>query len=133
MIVVDASAVIEVLLRTASASVIEARLFHPGQSLHAPHLIDVEVTHALRRLALRGEIDDTRGRDALADLADMPIRRYPHALLLATAWSLRSNVTAYDAMYVALAEALGAPLLTRDQRLATTAGRFVTVEAVQDL
>lgn len=118
MIVVDASAVIEVLLRTPTAAAVEARLFAIGPSLHAPHLIDVEVAQVLRRFAAAGDIDDARGRIALADLVDFPLRRYPHDALLPRIWDLRNNVTAYDAAYVALAEALDATLLTRDRRLA---------------
>ena len=119
MIVIDASALLEVLLRTPSAQAVETRLFEePRQTLHAPHLLDVEVAQVLRRYATMGEIDDHRGTEALADLADFPIRRYPHDFLLTRVWTLRNNFTAYDAVYVALAEALNARLLTRDQRLA---------------
>ena len=128
MIVVDASAVIEVLLRTAAAVVVESRMFTPGETLHAPHLIDVEVAQVLRRCALAGDIDDGRGRAALADLADLPLRRYPHDFLLPCTWELRQNLTAHDAVYVALAEALGAPLLTCDRRLAAAATRHAGIE-----
>lgn len=129
MIVVDASALLEVLLRTRSAQTVETRLFdEPRQTLHAPHLLDVEVAQVLRRYAAMGEIDEQRGAEALADLADFPIRRYPHDFLLTRVWNLRSNFTAYDAVYVALAEALGARLLTRDQRLATAVRRHVDIE-----
>ena len=117
MIVVDASALLEVLLRTTAAPAIEARLFAPGQTLHAPHLLDVETAQIIRRYAASGDIDAERGRLALIDLADFPLRRYPHAILLPRIWTLRNNVTAYDATYIALAEALDAPLLTRDARL----------------
>ena len=130
MIVVDASALVEVLLGTPAAQAIEARLFRIHETLHAPHLIDVEVTHVLRRLAMRGKIDDARGREAIRDLAVMPLRRYPHGWLVATAWRLRANVTAYDAMYVGLADALAAPLLTRDGKLAAAAGSLVAVEVL---
>ena len=128
MIVVDASAVLEVLLRTAAASAVEGRIFADGETLHAPHLIDVEVAQVIRRYAAHGDIDADRGRAALADLSDMPIRRYPHDLLLPRIWDLRNNLTAYDASYVALAEALDAPLLTRDQRLAAAAGHRARIE-----
>jgi predicted nucleic acid-binding protein len=128
MIVVDASALLEVLLRTPEAETVEARLFEEGQTLHAPHLLDVEVAQVLRRYAITGEIDAKRGSEALADLADFPIRRYQHGFLLKRAWTLRNNFTAYDAVYVALAEALKARLLTRDQRLATEVGRHVDIE-----
>jgi predicted nucleic acid-binding protein len=130
MIVVDASALIEVLLRTPAAIAVEKRLFEPGRTLHAPHLLDVEVAQVVRRYAAKGEIDGERGRTALADLADFPLRRYPHDFLLPRVWDLRSNLTAYDAVYVALAEALDAPLLTRDHRLAAAAGHHARVELV---
>ncbi len=130
MIVVDASAVLEVLLRTPAATAVEKRLFDPSQTLHAPHLLDVEVAQVVRRYAASGEIDDERGRAVLADLADLPLRRYPHDFLLPRVWDLRNNLTAYDAVYVALAEALGAPLLTRDKRLAAAPGHHARVELV---
>lgn len=130
MIVVDASAALEVLLRTPAAKAVEERLFDPAQTLHAPHLIDVEVAQVLRRYAASGEADAERCRVALADLADLPLTRYPHDILLQRAWELRGNLTAYDAVYVALAEALDAPLLTRDQRLANAPGHRARIEVV---
>ena len=130
MIVVDASALLEVLLRTSAAKVVEDRLFAPRQTLHAPHLLDVEVAQVIRRYAANGDIDGQRGRIALADLADLPLRRYPHDFLLPRIWELRNNLTACDAAYVALAEALDARLLTRDRRLATAAGHRARVELV---
>ena len=128
MIVVDASALLEVLLRTEAADAVEARLFVPGQTLHVPHLIDVEIAQVVRRYAAGGEIDAERGRAALADLADLPLRRYPHDLLLPRVWDFRHNLSAYDAVYVALAEALDAPLLTRDRRLAAAADGTAKIE-----
>jgi predicted nucleic acid-binding protein len=128
VIVIDASALLEVLLRTPAAAAAEKRLFQAGQTLHAPHLLDVEVAQVVRRYAMNGEIDGERGRAALVDLADFPLRRYPHDFLLPRVWELRNNLTAYDAVYVALAEALNAPLLTRDQRLANTAGHHAQIE-----
>ena len=128
MIVVDASALVEMLLPTAAGEAVSARLFDSGDSLAAPHLIDVEAAQVFRRYAHAGEIDGRRGREAMADLADMPIRRYPHEVLLPRVWDLRHNVTAYDAVYVALAEALDAPLVTRDRRLAGSAGHGVEIE-----
>ena len=130
MIVVDASALLEALLRTSAAKAVEDRLFAPRQTLHAPHLLDVEVAQVIRRYAANGEIDGERGRMALADLADLPLRRYPHDFLLPRIWDLRSNLTAYDAAYVALAEALDAPLLTRDRRLAATTCHHAQIELV---
>lgn len=128
MIVVDASALIEVLLRTPAARALEDRLFAPEQTLHAPHLIDIEIAQVIRRYERGGEIDAERGRAALADLADMPLRRYPHDLLLPRMWELRHVLSAYDAAYIALAEALDAPVLTRDRRLAAAAGHHGQVE-----
>ena len=130
MIVVDASAVLETLLRTPAAAAVEGRLFDSRQTLHAPHLIDIEVAQVVRRYAAAGELDAERGREALADLADFPLLRYPHDLLLQRIWELRNNLTAYDAAYVALAEVLGAPLLTRDRRLAAAPGHPAKVELV---
>ena len=130
MIVIDASALLEALLRTSAAKAVEDRLFAPRQTLHAPHLLDVEVAQVIRRYAAKGEIDTERGRMALADLADFPLRRYPHDFLLPRIWDLRNNLTAYDAAYVALAEVLDAPLLTRDRRLATAAGQRAQIELV---
>jgi len=130
VIVVDASALLEALLRTPAAKSVEERLFAPRQTLHAPHLLDVEIAQVIRRYAARGEIDGERGRAALADLADFRLQRYPHDFLLPRIWDLRNNLTAYDAAYVALAEALDAPLLTRDRRLAGAAGHRARIELV---
>lgn len=130
MIVVDASALLEVLLRGPAAYAIERRLFEPPRTLHAPHLLDCEVAQVLRRYASAGEIAPARGREALLDLADFPLSRYPHDFLLPRIWELRHNLTAYDAVYVALAEVLDAPLLTRDRRLADAAGHRAQVEFV---
>jgi len=130
VIVVDASALLEALLRTPAAEAVEDRLFAPGQTLHAPHLLDVEIAHVIRRYAASGDINSERGRTALGDLADFPLVRYPHDFLLPRVWELRNNLTAYDAVYVALAEALDAPLLTRDRRLATAAGHRAEIALV---
>jgi len=93
--VVDASAVLEALLRTPAAAAVERRLFAPSQTLHAPHLIDVEVAQVVRRYAANGEIDAERGRMALADLADFPLHRYPHdsprTMLSTSPWPKRST------------------------------------------
>ena len=126
--VVDASAVLEVLLRTPAAAALEKKLFAPGETLHAPQLIDLEVAQVLRRYASAGEIASERGRLALADFADFPIQRYPHTILLPRVWELRANLTAYDAAYVALAEALDTSLLTRDRRLAAACGHHARIE-----
>lgn len=130
MIVVDASAVLELLLNTPGAERISERVLADGESLHVPHLLDLEVAQVLRRYALAGEFKPMRGRQALEDLKDLPLNRYPHDLFLHRIWELRNNVTAYDAAYLALAEALEATLITRDSRLASAAGHRVSVELV---
>lgn len=128
MIVLDASALLEVLLQTPAGKTVERRIFSPNETLHAPHLIDIEVTQVLRRYAALGEIEPHRAQQALEDLTDMPLTRYPHQLFLSRIWSLRDNVTAYDAAYVALAESLPATLLTRDRRLANAPGHGASIE-----
>ena len=130
MIVVDASALLELLLNTPSGPLVARRLFAENETLHAPHLLDVEVAQVLRRYALSGELNPTRGRQALEDLADFPITRYPHDLLLSRIWELRHNITAYDAAYIALAEALAVPLLTRDAGLASATGHRAHIELI---
>ena len=128
MIVVDASALLEVLLRTPTAKAVEDRLFAPRQTLHAPHLLDVEVAQVIRRYAASGEIRRrARSHGARRPGGPSPAR-YPHDFLLPRIWDLRSNLTAYDAAYVALAEALDTPLLTRDNRLAAAAGHHAQIE-----
>ena len=130
MIVVDASTIIETLLRTPAAETVEERLFRARETLHVPHLLDVEVAQVIRRYAAIGEIDQERGRAALTDLGDLPLRRYAHEFLLPRVWDLRNNLTVYDAVYIALAEALDAPLVTRDRRLAAAAGHHAQIEIV---
>jgi predicted nucleic acid-binding protein len=118
LIVVDASAAIELLLRTPAGALVAERLFDPVESLHAPELIDLEVAQALRRLERADLVDSARAEEALRDFADLALERYSHRLLLPRAWELRANLTIYDAAYVALAELLDAPLLTGDTALA---------------
>lgn len=130
MIVVDASAVIEVLLNTSSGARVAARLFGERETLHAPHLLDVEVAQVMRRYARTGQMDTVRGFQALQDLDDFPVTRYAHQPLLARIWQLRDNVTAYDAAYIALAEALAAPLLTRDAKLASFRDHDTRIELI---
>jgi predicted nucleic acid-binding protein len=128
VIVLDASAAIEWLLQTRVGQGIEARLFGEGETLHAPYLLDVEVAQVLRRFAAAGRITSERGLEALDDLTDLAAVRYPHQMLLPRTWELRHNLTAYDAIYIALAEALGAVLVTCDARLAEAPGHQARVE-----
>jgi predicted nucleic acid-binding protein len=130
VIVADASALFDVLRRRPTAAPITARLLDSGLALHVPHLIDMEVAHVVRRHAADGDIAPNRGHQMLADLVDLPLLRHPHDWLLPRVWELRHNLTAYDAVYVALAEALDAPLVTRDVRLAAAPGHCAKVEVM---
>jgi predicted nucleic acid-binding protein len=126
VIVPDASVILELLLQTPDADRVERRLLGKDESLHAPELLDVEVAQVLRRYEARGELTARRGREALEVLSQFPLRRYSHTTLLPRVWALRAKLTAYDAVYVALAEGLGATLLTRDRRLKSAPHRAVT-------
>lgn len=128
--VIDASAILELLLNTSAAPLIAERVFAERETLHAPHLLDVEAAQVLRRFAASGQIDATRGLQALRDLSEFPIWRYPHDLFLGRIWELRNSLTAYDAVYIALAEALPAPLITRDRKLASSPGHRARIEVV---
>lgn len=128
MIVLDASVVMELLLRTTRGNAANDRLRAGRFTLHAPHLLDLEVASGLRRLTAGGALDEKRGSEGLVDLAAMPIHRYPHDFMLTRVWELRGNLTAYDAAYVALAEALRAPLLTCDGRMAKASGHRARIE-----
>ena len=130
MIVVDASALLEFLLQTSLGIRVEGRLFRDQDEFHSPHLADVEVTQGLRRLVRTGEVSPARAAEALADLADFDLHRHPHLDLLGRAWKLRDNITAYDAMYVALAEAMDAPVVTCDGPLAKAPGHRARIEVV---
>lgn len=130
MIVIDASAIIELLLRTPRATQVAARLAAPGDTIHAPHLIDLEVASALRSMEARKLLTTADATKAVGDLLAIPLMRYPHDALLARTWALRGNLTAYDAAYVALAERLAAPLVTCDAQLAAAPGLRVTIELI---
>jgi predicted nucleic acid-binding protein len=130
VIVVDASALLEFLLQTSLGARVEARLFREDDDLHAPHLVDVEITQGLRRLVRTGEVSAGRADHAIADLADLDLHRHPHLDLLGRAWKLRDNISAYDAMYVALAEAIEAPMVTCDGPLAKAPGHRARIEVI---
>ena len=131
MIVVDASVMVEVLLGTPTGAVGRDRLLGAAETVHTPHLMDPEVAQALRRHAWEGRISDRRGARALADLRLFPMARYGHDVLLARVWELRHNLSAYDACYVALAEALDAPLATCDVALARASGHRARIELIR--
>jgi predicted nucleic acid-binding protein len=128
VIVLDASAAVEWLLQTSTGLQIEKRIYSRNESLHSPHLLDVEVAHVLRRFVLVGRISARRGEEALRDLHALRITRYAHDVLLVRIWQHRQNLSAYDAAYVALAEDLGAPLITRDKRLSLASGHGARIE-----
>jgi predicted nucleic acid-binding protein len=130
MPVVDASALVGYLAGGEHADVVRARLLGHVESLWAPHLIDAEVGHVLRRAVRVGELQATTARAALEDLADLPMRRAAHVGLLGRAWALRRNVSFYDALYVALAEVLDLPLVTLDGRLAGAPGVRAEIEVL---
>ncbi len=127
MLVVDTSAVLEALAARDPAPGLVERLAGDGD-LHGPHLIDTEVLHALRRMTMNGAISDERAADARSDFAELALVRYPHQPLSDRIWALRHNLTAYDATFVALAETIGAPLITCDARLASAPGHTADVE-----
>ena len=131
MIVLDASALVELLLGTKSGRAIAARIADPSLGLHVPHVADVEVTQALRRFVRTGELDAAAGTSALEDLRALDLERHPHEPLLGRVWALRDGLNAYDAVYVALAEALDTVLLTCDARLAHAPGLSRRVELIR--
>jgi predicted nucleic acid-binding protein len=130
MIVVDASALLELLLQTSLGARVEARLFRDDDDLHAPHLLDVETVQGLRRLVRTGEVSSGRADEAIADLTDLDLQRHAHVDLLGRAWKLRDNISAYDAMYVVLAEAIEAPVVTCDTRLSMASGHRAQIEVI---
>ena len=127
MLVVDTSAVVAALVARPPNQALVDRLRVDGD-LHAPHLLDVELLHALRRLVLAGQLSEDRAADVRTDFADLTVVRYGHTALADRVWELRHNLTAYDATFVALAEALDAPLVTCDARLARAPGSSAVVE-----
>lgn len=128
MIVLDASAIIDWLLQTPAGQRIEQRIYAHHDTLHSVHLLDVEFVQVLRRLVRAGTLGPKRAEQAIEDMAALRITRYAPVLLIQRIWRLRQNLSAYDAAYVALAEKLQAPLITRDQRIAAAPGHQVSVE-----
>ena len=130
MIVLDASALVELLLNTAAGRTIATRIADPSLGVHVPHLADIEVTQALRRYASEGDLEAVEAATALEDLRSLDLQRHAHEPLLDRVWALRKNLSAYDAVYVALAEVLDTVLLTCDARLARAPGTARRVELV---
>ena len=129
--VVDSSAVLDMVLAAPRAEVLRDRLFSGDVIWHAPHFVDLEVLSILRKTLLSGEMDEERAARAVHVFATFPIERHAHDSYIARIWALRRNFTSYDASYVALAEALSAPLITSDAPLARAAAKFVDVELVR--
>ncbi len=128
MIVLDASATVDWLPQTSAGQRIEHRIYSAKESLHAPHLLDIEVAQVLRRLVREGALPARRADEAVQDLLDLRLTRYPHFALLPRIWQLRHNLSAYDAAYVGLAEKLRASLITCDKRLAAAPGHGAIME-----
>lgn len=130
MIVLDASAAIEWLLLTPEGQKVEKRIYSHSESLHAPHILDLEIGQVLRRLVRDAVISASRADRAIQDVADLRLTRYSHLILLPRIWQLRHNLTAYDAAYVSLAETLQAPLVTFDARLRSSSGHSAQIEVL---
>jgi predicted nucleic acid-binding protein len=129
VIVVDASVVVQTLLRLPGADAVEARLL-AAQSVHAPHHMELEVLQTIRRVEHRGEIAEASGKAAVGALKNFRVNLHDNGDLLLRVWALRRNLTCYDAAYVALAEFLDAPLLTRDRRLAAAPSHSARIEVI---
>ncbi len=127
MIVLDASAAVELVLNTEQGTLVAQRL-SGDVTAHAPQLLPIEVAQVLRRLVATDAVTARRAALALDDLTDLGVELYDHDVLVTRVWQLRANLTAYDAAYVALAEALGAPLVTFDQGLARAPGNRAAIE-----
>ncbi len=128
MIVLDASAAVDWLLQTPSGQRIEDRIYSRNETLHTLHLLDLEVTQVLRHLVRQRAVSVRRADEAVHDLLDLRITRYPHFFLLPRIWQLRHNFSTYDAAYIVLAEKLGAVLVTRDGRLASALVHAAPIE-----
>ncbi len=130
MIVVDASAILELLLQTDLGTRVERRIYRKVEDLHAPHLLDVEVLSALRRLVRSGQVTAERAEEAIEDLALVRIVRHGHVDLATRVWQLRENFTACDAVYLALAESLDATMVTCDRPLGAAGRHSARVDVI---
>ena len=130
MIVLDASALVELLLNTRAGQAVARRIADPNLGVHVPHLADIEVAQVLRRLASRGELKAAEASTAIEDLRSLDLQRHAHEPLLDRVWELRQNLSAYDAVYVALAEVLDTTVVTCDGRLARAPRAAKRVELI---
>jgi predicted nucleic acid-binding protein len=130
VIVLDASALVELLTRSDRGQQVESRILRASDSIHAPALIDLEVAQVLRRYVSTGQVPEHWARMALDIAVAFPMRRYFHEPLVKRVWELKENLTAYDAAYVSLAEALRAPLVTCDAKLARAPGLRASIELI---
>ena len=130
MIVIDASAALEVLTRGPAAQAVEARVFASDEILHAPELIDLEVAQVLRRFVMARRMTLALADQAMARWRDTRLQRWAHQDLLPRVWSLRDTLNAYDASYVALAEGMGVVLVTVDRKIARASGHGARVEVL---
>src|SRR5258708_20933954 len=119
MIVLDASATVDWLLQTSAGQSIERRIYSHNETLHAPHLLDLEVTQVLRRLGLQGVVSAPRADEAVRDLLDLRVTRYPHLVLLPRIWQLRHNFSAYYPAYIVLPQKLATLFVTMESRLSS--------------
>jgi predicted nucleic acid-binding protein len=131
VIVLDASALVELILGTAAGRLVAERIEDPAEGLHVPHLADVEVLQALRRYVREGELETSEAEAAIEDLRSLDLQRHAHEPLLDRVWELRKNITAYDAVYVALADALDAVVLTCNRALSRAPGMSRRVQFVE--
>ena len=128
MIVLDVPATVDWLLQTSAGLSIEKRIYSRNETLHAPHLLDLEIMQVLRRLALQGVVSAYHAEQTVRDMRDLRITRYAHSVLLPRICQLHRNFSAYDVAYIVLAEKLGVALITRDARLASASRHAASVE-----
>lgn len=130
MLVLDASVALELTLRSAKGALASRMILQVGEALHAPHLIDIEFAHTVRRMVREKELDPIAAQEAFGDFLDLALKRHAHTAFLPRIWALRNALSAYDAAYIALAEALNAPLATCDGRLSRSHGHRADVRLI---
>jgi predicted nucleic acid-binding protein len=130
--VLDASALVELILSTPAGQLVRERIADPAEALHVPHLADIEVTQALRRYVRAHAIDAGTAAAALDDYRALDLQRHAHEPFLERVWELRDNLSAYDAVYIALAEVMDTTVLTMDARLSRAPGAADRVRRIED-